>query len=157
MFPQAFCNPKSHCNPSAIQDTRNCIPKVLEQERMGSVQSGTHSDNQARWYDCMRKPEQIVMDQGRGWQENSLTQEAIIIVIRHSVIGHNKSVNSDAVIHRHNIFCQIKVESWLSDDYFLFYYYRVPLSGIPDCSWIADGFWDCERVVASLWLISKVD
>ena len=22
---------------------------------------------------------------------------------------------------------------------------------------IADGFWDCERVVASLWLISKVD
>ena len=80
------------------------------------------------------------MDQGRGWQENSLTQEAIIIVIRHSVIGHNKSVNSDAVIHRHNIFYQIKDESRLSDDYFLFYYYRVPLSGIPDCSWIADGF-----------------
>ena len=92
MFPQAFCNPKSHCNPSAIQDTRNCIPKVLEQERMGSVQSGTHSDNQARWYDCMRKPEQIVMDQGRGCPKNSLTEEVIINVIWHSVIGHNKSV-----------------------------------------------------------------
>ena len=48
MFPQAFGNPKSHCNPSAIQDTRNCIPKVLEQEGMGSIQSGTHSDNQAK-------------------------------------------------------------------------------------------------------------
>ena len=46
-----------------------------------------------------------------------------------------------AVIHRHHIFYQIKVESKLSDDYFLFHYYRVPLSGVPDCMTIATGLW----------------